>query len=217
MKFYSDVIFPRILDLSMSSSLMSQYRQQLLSDVEGDVLEIGFGTGLNLPYYPKTVRKLTAVDPNPGMSDLAQKRLKETSLDVETCQLSGESLPMGDNTFDCVVSSWTLCSIPNVDQALREIHRVLKPEGRLFFVEHGLSSEPQVQAWQNRLTPIQKRIADGCHLNRNIQQLIEEANFRLSQLEEFYMEDTPKVFKVFGYLYRGVATKTLSQAQTIYS
>ncbi|MBE9117370.1 class I SAM-dependent methyltransferase [Lusitaniella coriacea LEGE 07157] len=202
MGFYSNVIFPRILDLSMSSSMLTPYRQQVLAETEGDVLEVGFGTGLNLPYYPSTVRKIVAVDPNPTMKRLAQKRIDASTIEVEFCQLSGESLPMNDNQFDCVVSTWTLCSIPNIQGALQEIRRVLKPQGRFFFVEHGVSPEPNVEVWQNRLNPLQQKIGDGCNLNRNMEKLINEAGFAIAHLDKLYMERSPKFL---GYLYKGTA------------
>lgn len=204
MNFYSQVIFPRLLDWGMSCPTLAQYRRELLAEVQGDVLEIGFGTGLNLPYYPNHVQKITTVDVNPGVNALAQKRIQATAIAVDHRLLNGENLPMADHTFDSVVSTWTLCSIANVDQALQEIYRVLKPSGKFFFVEHGLSEEPQVQVWQNRLTPLQKIIGDGCHLNRQIQQLITANHFQILKLEKFYANGLPKIG---GYLYKGVAIK----------
>lgn len=204
MNLYSQYIFPRILDSSMSSPLLARYRQTVLEKVEGKVLEVGFGTGINLPYYPKTIQELVAVDPNPTMKQLAQKRIDGSSIKVDFCQLSGESLPMEDNSFDSVVCTWTLCSIPNVEAALQEIYRVLKPGGRFFFVEHGLSPDRAVQVWQNRLNPIQRRIGDGCNLNRNIARLIADANFKIEEIKQEYVENTPKFL---GYFYRGVARK----------
>ncbi len=204
MGFYSRVIFPRLMDWSMAGPDMAKYRQEVLAQVQGEVLEIGFGTGLNLPYYPKRIRKITTVDPNPGVNQLAQKRIQESSMMVEHRVLSGEQLPMADNTFDSVVSTWTLCSIANVDQAIQEIYRVLKPGGRFFFIEHGLSEDPGVQIWQHRLNPIQKVIGDGCHLDRDIQTLIKK-QFQDIEIEQFDMENAPKTL---GHLYRGVATKT---------
>jgi ubiquinone/menaquinone biosynthesis C-methylase UbiE len=204
MGFYSRVIFPRLMDWSMAGPDMAKYRQEVLAQVQGEVLEIGFGTGLNLPYYPKRIRKITTVDPNPGVNQLAQKRIQESSMMVDHRVLSGEQLPMADNTFDSVVSTWTLCSIANVDQAIQEIYRVLKPGGRFFFIEHGLSEDPGVQIWQHRLNPIQKVIGDGCHLDRDIQTLIKK-QFQDIEIEQFDMENAPKTL---GHLYRGVATKT---------
>lgn len=203
MNFYSKVIFPRCLDWAMSSATFSQYRQKLLSKVSGNVLEIGFGTGLNLPYYPNSVEKLTIIDANPGMNALAKKRIQASPISIDNRVLNSENLPMADNSFDSVVSTWTLCSIANVEQAIKEIYRVLKPEGKFFFVEHGLSDEPNIQLWQNRLTPLQKVIADGCHLNRNIRRLVEN-NLQITELKEFY---DPQIPKILGYLYQGVATK----------
>lgn len=203
MGFYSEVIFPRCLDWTMSDSMLSKYRQEVLSEAVGNVLEIGFGTGLNLPYYPSNIQKLTVIDSNPGMKALAQKRIHASPIQVENQVLNSENLPMDNNSFDTVVSTWTLCSISNVGQAITEVYRVLKPDGKFIFIEHGLSNEPQVQVWQNRLTPLQKIIADGCHLNRNIKQLVEN-NFQIIKLEQFY---APKLPKFIGYLYKGVASK----------
>lgn len=174
MGLYSRVIFPRLLDWSLSLPNLAKYRQELLANVTGEVLEIGFRTGLNLAYYPCSIYKITTADVNPGMNALANKRISDSGIIVEQLLLSSENLPMPDNTFDSVVSTWTLCSIANVQQALQEVYRVLKPGGRFFFVEHGLSDKPSVQLWQHRLTPIQKVVADGCHLNRDIQKLVEQ-------------------------------------------
>lgn len=204
MGFYSRKILPYLLDWAMSDQSLTAYRQDVLANVQGEVLEIGFGTGLNLSYYPEDIHKIIAIDANPGVNALAQKRIQASSITVDHRVLNGENLPMADNTFDSVVSTWTLCSIANVEQALKEIYRVLKPGGRFFFVEHGLSNEPNIQVWQNRLTPLQKIIADGCHLNRNIRQLVEN-QFNTVTLEEFYADKTSKII---GYLYKGVATKT---------
>lgn len=204
MGFYSQRIFPYLLDWSMSDPTFAGYRQTVLAEVEGEVLEIGFGTGLNLSYYPKHIQQLVAIDANPGVHKLAKKRISHSSITVDHRVLNGESLPMTDNTFDSVVSTWTLCSIANIDQALQEIHRVLKPGGRFFFIEHGLSRDPQVQVWQNRLNPLQNIIADGCNLNRNIRQLVEK-QFATVTLKEFYADKTPKFI---GYLYQGIATKS---------
>jgi ubiquinone/menaquinone biosynthesis C-methylase UbiE len=156
MNLYSRYLFPRLMDLSMSGEALAAYRRSLLANTFGRVLEIGFGTGLNLPFYPQTVTQLTTVDNNPGTRAIAARRLQKTppNFEVESQTLSSESLPMADQTFDCVVSTWTLCSISNVKEALQEIHRVLKPGGHFFFVEHGLSDDPKVQVWQNRLNPM---------------------------------------------------------------
>ncbi|PSB23168.1 SAM-dependent methyltransferase [filamentous cyanobacterium CCP2] len=203
MSFYSQKILPYLLDWAMSDSAYGEYRRAVLSEVQGEVLEIGFGTGLNLSYYPEQIHKLVAIDANPGMNALARKRVENARITVDHRVLNGESLPMADGSFDSVVSTWVLCSIAQVEQALQEVYRVLKPGGRFFFVEHGLSNEPTVQVWQNRLTPLQKVIADGCHFNRNIRKLVEQ-QFEQVTIDEFYADKTPKIV---GYLYKGIATK----------
>ena len=187
----------------MTSESMTAYRKALLKDVWGEVLEIGFGTGLNLPHYPEAVTSLTALDPNEGMRAIAQKRIDSSPFPVHLKLVSGEDLPMADAHFDNIVCTWTLCSIPNAAQALSEAYRVLKPGGQFFFIEHGLSREPNIQTWQNWLTPVQRVIADGCHINRQIDALV-GAVFDELAVEEFYAPDLPKVG---GYFYRGIATK----------
>ena len=203
MGFYSQKIFPYLLDWSLSDSTFNQYRQEVLAEVEGEVLEIGFGTGLNLSFYPDAINEIITVDNNPGVHKLAQKRIDKSSITVDHRILSGENLPMSDNSFDSVVSTWTLCSIEKVEQAVNEIHRVLKPGGKFFFIEHCLSNEPSIQTWQNRLNPIQNVIADGCNLNRNIRSIVKQ-QFSQLNVEEFYADKTPKFM---GYMYKGVAVK----------
>jgi ubiquinone/menaquinone biosynthesis C-methylase UbiE len=204
MRFFSQVIVPRLCDLLLNKSLLARHRRQLLAGAYGDVLEIGFGTGLNLPYYPERVHNLTAVDPNPGMHRLAQKRIKQRGIEVDQHVLGGERLPFEDGRFDCAVSTFTLCSIEGVDQALRKVYRVLKSGGKFLFLEHGLSPEPGVQKWQRRLNWLQVRLANGCHLDRDVKGLVAAQPFASVEVEEFYLERTPKTH---GYLYRGVATK----------
>ncbi|MEO1400105.1 MAG: class I SAM-dependent methyltransferase [Cyanobacteria bacterium J06635_1] len=203
MSLYSQIIFPRLLDWSMSGQSFARYRQDLLSTVQGNVLEIGFGTGLNLSHYPDSVKTLTVVDPNPGCNAIAARRIQASPITVDVHLLSGERLPFAAASFDSVVSTWTLCSIPKVEQALQEIYRVLKPGGRFFFIEHGLSSDAGVRTWQDRLTPLQKRIADGCHLNRPMKNLV-TAVFGSVEVDEFYAEGMPKVA---AYFYQGTAQK----------
>jgi ubiquinone/menaquinone biosynthesis C-methylase UbiE len=183
---------------------IARYRRELLAHAHGDVLELGFGTGLNLPHYPQGVRKLTTVDPNPGMHRLARRRLERSWIAVEHCTIRGEELPFADATFDCVVSTFTLCSIPKVDQALSEAYRVLKPGGRFLFLEHGLSPDALVRKWQHLLNGLEKLLADGCHLDRNMEELITTLPFAAVAMKKFYLERTPKTH---GYMYRGIATK----------
>ena len=203
-RFYSQVIFTCLCDLLMDRPFVAKLRRQLLVQAQGHVLEIGFGTGLNLPCYPRHVRKVTTVNPSKGMNRLAQNRIKKSGIQIDQRILSGERLPFEDNTFDCVVSTFTLCSIENVEQALAEAYRVLKPGGRFLFLEHGLSPEPVVQQWQRRLDWLEMRFADGCHLDRDMRGLVTAQPFSSVQAEGFYMKGIPKTH---GYWYRGRAMK----------
>ena len=204
MGFYSRVLFPRLCDFGLDRQFVSEHRRKLLEAAGGNILEIGFGTGLNLPHYPEGVRKITTVDPNVGMNRLAQRRIKQTGIEVDHRILSGERLPFDDNTFDCVVSTFTLCSIENVNKAVGELFRALKPGGRFLFLEHGLSPEVRVQKWQHRLNWIQMRVGDGCRLDRNIKELVAAQPFSSVDSNEFYLERLPKTH---GWIYRGVAAK----------
>ncbi|WP_220464019.1 class I SAM-dependent methyltransferase [Adhaeribacter radiodurans] len=190
----------------MSIKAIPPYRAELLNHAYGKILEIGFGSGLNLPFYPANIKEINIVEVNDGMKNLAQKNIAQSSIQVNYHTINAEQLPFPDATFDTIVSAWTLCSIVEVSKALIEIYRVLKPEGQFLFVEHGLSNEPQVQKWQHRLTPVQKVIADGCHLDRNIEALIAGAGFQFSKLRKEYAG----VPKVASYFYIGIATKSLA-------
>ena len=202
MGWYAAKVLPTLLDWFMDRGVLAEHRRSQLAQVQGKVLEIGFGTGVNIPYYPDSVQTLTTVDRNPAMNPRAQERISRSPMMVEHWVLSAESLPMIDNTFDTVVSTMTLCSIKNVSQAVREIFRVLKPGGQFLFLEHGLSSEPVIQRWQRRLTPISKLLGDGCHLNRDIALLFKEQRYILESVQRFYLDQTPKVA---GYMYMGMA------------
>ena len=204
MSLYSRHVFPHLLDWIMSQPAFMAAREELLAGVQGEVLEIGFGTGLNLDYYPEAVSSLTTVDVNPGVHRLAEKRLSNSRLPVKFELVSGERLPMPDNSYDAVVSTWTLCSIPDVMSALKEIRRVLKPEGRFYFVEHGLSPDASIAKWQHRLTPIQKVIADGCHLDRDTLKLVEQAGMKTLSYRQFEAEGLPAVG---AFMTLGVAGK----------
>lgn len=204
MGLYSQVIFPRLCDFLLKRPFVAKHRRELLAQVHGEVLEIGFGTGLNLPHYPAQVHKITTVDPNVGMHRLAQKRIEQTGIKVDQRVLSSERLPFEDNTFHCVVSTFTLCSIEGVTQALSEVYRVLKPGGRFLFLEHGLSPEPGIQKWQRRLNWLEMRLADGCRLDRDIKGLVEAQPFSSVQLDEFDLGMFPRTH---SHMYRGMATK----------
>ncbi|MCE9554256.1 MAG: class I SAM-dependent methyltransferase, partial [Planctomycetes bacterium] len=181
-----------------------RYRKELLAGAYGEVLEIGVGTGLNLPHYPGQVRKLTTVDPNAGMNKRLRKRIEELGIKVDQRVLSGESLSFDEATFDCVVSTMTLCSIPDVQQALAEVFRVLKPGGRYLFLEHGLSPDAKVQKWQHRLNWLQRLCAGGCRLDLDVRAVVASQPFRSIEVDNFYAEHTPRTH---GYLYRGASVK----------
>jgi ubiquinone/menaquinone biosynthesis C-methylase UbiE len=202
--FYSQVVFPHLCDLFLGQPFLAGHRKALLAEASGKVLEIGFGTGLNLPHYPAHVRQITVVEPNPGMKRLAQRRIRQSAIAVDQHVLGGERLPFADSAFDCVVSTFTLCSIDAVQQALAEVHRVLRPGGRFLFLEHGLSPEPGVQRWQRRLNWLEQQLADGCRLDRDIRGLVTAQPFAAVAIDEFYLEKTPRTH---GYLYRGMARK----------
>jgi ubiquinone/menaquinone biosynthesis C-methylase UbiE len=204
MGFYAKVIFPRLCDFLLGRPAVARQRRELLAEAAGDVLEIGFGTGLNLPHYPADVRRLTALDPNPGMHRLARRREHRADLAVDHVTVGGESLPFGDGCYDCVVSTFTLCSIPHVRRALAEVYRVLRPGGRFLFLEHGLSPEPGVRRWQRRLNRLEMLLADGCHLDRNIREFVGAVPFAALDVAEFYLDKMPRTH---GYLYRGRAVK----------
>ena len=172
MGFYSRVIFPRLCDCLMGLPALAEQRREVLADVSGDILEIGFGSGLNLAHYPEHVQRITTVDPNPGMNKLARKRIAKSGIDVDQRVLGGEALPFDGESFDCVVSTWTMCSIPEVGCALGEVYRVLKPGGRLVFLEHGLSDNSKVRAWQRRLNPIERVLGDGCRLDLDVEAVV---------------------------------------------
>ncbi|MDA0841025.1 MAG: class I SAM-dependent methyltransferase [Planctomycetota bacterium] len=204
MGLYADYIFPVCCDTMMSAPDLERIRKYALENVAGEILEIGFGTGLNLPHYPAGVEKITAVEVSEGMNRKSLKRIEESGIEVDCKILDGKELPMANESFDCIVSTWTLCSIKEIDSAMNEIYRVLRPGGRLVFVEHGLSNERRVQRWQNFFNPFQKVFAVGCHLNRNMRAIIEKPGFSFENIREFYMENVPKPL---GYTYQGLAVK----------
>jgi ubiquinone/menaquinone biosynthesis C-methylase UbiE len=200
----SRLIFPRLCELALNQPFVAKHRQELLADAHGEILEIGFGTGLNLPHYPSHVRKITVVDPNPGTHRKAEKRIEESRIEVDHRLLGGEQLPFDDGTFDSVVSTFTLCSIEEVERALVEVYRVLRPGGQFLFLEHGLNPDPKVQKWQRRLNWLQQQLADNCHLDRNVRELVTAQPFAGVEASEFYLEKGPRTH---SYVYQGVARK----------
>lgn len=205
MAFYRDRVFPRIMNRACNTATTRHIRAEVCAPLAGEVLEIGFGTGLNLPHLSSAVTRLLAVDPMRATKrgqDLAAERLAASPVDVEFVGLDGERLELADDSVDAALSTWTLCSIPDAPAAVREIARVLRPGGALHFVEHGRSPDADVRRWQDRLNGIQNRVACGCHLNRDIPALIEDGGMAVSTVKTFYAEGEPKLF---GWTFQGIA------------
>jgi len=203
MGFYRKLVLPALLDLAMRNTRLWDYRLATISAAQGRVLEIGVGSGLNLPLYGQAVDQVCGIDPSPELLDRAKERIADAHVPVSLVRTSAEQLPFADTGFDTLVMTWTLCSIPNPSAGLAEMLRVLKPGGRFLFVEHGLSPEPGITRWQRRLTPSWKRIGGGCHLDRKMDDLIRAAGFRVDALHTGYMKGP----KPWTFMYQGVATK----------
>jgi ubiquinone/menaquinone biosynthesis C-methylase UbiE len=204
MGFYGNWVVPRILNLAMGMRFVSEERKKCLAGVKGTVLEVGFGSGHNLPWYPAEVQKVVAVDPSTEGAKLGRKRIEQARFPVEYVPLEGEKIDAPDASFDSVVSTFTLCTIPDPAAALAQVLRVLKPEGRFFFVEHGRSGDPKVQRWQDRMNGFQKAICGGCNINRDIERLVREAGFAFDQIDKYYVRGQPKMS---AFLTRGVARR----------
>lgn len=205
MSVYERRILPHIINLAMNTAALKAERTRCLQDVRGAVLEIGFGTGLNLPHYPAAVTRVVGVDPSETSARLARKRIAASPFPVETIGVSAERLSVPDGSFESIVSTFSLCTIPDVSSALREVRRVLAPNGRFHFVEHGRADDPAVERWQRRLNGVQQRLFGGCHLTRPIAALVEQAGFEIEQLDTGYLKGAPKFG---GFLYRGVAKRS---------
>jgi ubiquinone/menaquinone biosynthesis C-methylase UbiE len=204
MGFYQDQVLPRIQDRVMDGQDTRHTRARVCAGLSGEVVEVGFGSGLNVPCYPAEVARVAAVEPSSVCLRIAQPRIAAASAKVELAGLTGESLDLGSEEFDAALSTWALCTIPDIDSALNEIRRVLKPGGQFHFVEHGHAPDDGVARWQARIEPLWKRVAGGCHLTRRITELIEKAGFQLETLDTYYNKGEPKIF---GYTYEGIATK----------
>jgi ubiquinone/menaquinone biosynthesis C-methylase UbiE len=202
MNVYERWILPRLIDLAMKTGEATRYRQALLPAARGRVLEIGIGSGLNLPFYGSEVESIVGVDPSEELLAMARGRLKGAPFEVELQARSAEALAFEDGRFDTAVTTWTLCSVPDARRALVELRRVLKPGGELIFVEHGRAEEPAVVAWQDRLNRLWGRLAGGCNLNRPVAAMIREAGFRIEDLDTGHLIKGPKVLT---YLYSGRA------------
>jgi len=203
-RFYSRFVFPYLADIALSMPQIASRRKSALENAHGAILEIGFGTGLNLPHYPPGVSKIVTVEPNDGMNRLARRRILESAIHVEPNIAVGELLPFGDAEFDSVVCTWTLCSVSDTAAVMSEASRVLKRGGKFFFLEHGLADDPKTQKWQNRLTPLNRIVADGCHLNRDMPAIIQSGGLKIVRLEKSRMDNAPGIV---GNIYMGVAEK----------
>jgi ubiquinone/menaquinone biosynthesis C-methylase UbiE len=201
MNLYERYVLPRLIDLAMRNTASQRERARAIPRAAGTVLEVGIGSGLNLPFYGRAVERLYGVDPRPELWALGRNRIERAPCPVEFIQRSAEQIPLGDESIDTVVMTWTLCSIPDAGRALLEMKRVLRREGQLIFIEHGLAPDPRIVAWQNRLNPVWRRVAGGCNLNRKIDGLLLDAGFEITESEQGYGTGP----RPMAYLYRGVA------------
>ncbi len=192
MGFYNERIVPRIINAACGAKSGVPVRRQVCDGLAGDVLEIGFGTGHNVPFYPPSVEHVAAVEPADLCWRLAEPRLAATHVLVERSGLDGQSLPYGDGSFDAALSTYTLCTIPDPVAALREVARVLKDGGVLHFAEHGLAPDAKVRRFQHRIEPVNKRLLGGCHVTRSVTGMLVEAGFTVTALDEFYEKGAPR-------------------------
>jgi ubiquinone/menaquinone biosynthesis C-methylase UbiE len=205
MGFYSKYIFPHLLEWALGNPQLGKYRRRALEPACGKVLEIGFGTGLNLPFYPETVAQITAIDSETILQERLQQRIKEARVPVEFVELDASlKLPFANASFDSIVTTWTLCSIDQVEAALAEMRRLLKPEGRYILFEHGRSANESTARWQDRFNPFEKVLGAGCNINRPIDQLITTAGFAIETLDRFVLPKTPRLL---GEMYSGTARR----------
>ena len=192
MGFYGDRVLPRIINVSCGNKQTAPLRQRVCGELTGEVVEIGFGSGTNIPFYPATVTEVAAIEPADLGWKLADKRLRASGVPVQRMGLDGQRLPFADNSFDAALSTWTLCTIPDAATALQEVRRVLRPGGRFHFVEHGLAPDDRVRRWQFRMEPMHRVLLGGCHVTRPIADLITAAGFTITEIEVFYEDLGPK-------------------------
>ena len=209
MGIYAKYVLPRLIDLTMRNKDTARLRAEWVPQACGEVLEIGIGSGLNLPFYSSQVQHVYGVDPSLELQRMAHKRAVAQPIKVDFLSQSAEEpVPLSNASIDTVVVTWTLCSIPNPSRALQQAKRLLKPSGRLIFVEHGRSSDPGIVTWQERLTPLWKRIAGGCHLDRKIDDLIIGAGFQITELKTCYLPGPRPMTYTFHGIAQPHATKT---------
>jgi ubiquinone/menaquinone biosynthesis C-methylase UbiE len=201
MGFYSDIILPRLCDFAMRNKQLLPFRERVIGAAEGRVLEIGVGSGMNLPFYRPPVREVLALEPAPRLVAMAQRASRAARTPISFLEASAEAIPLDEHSVDTIVTTWTLCSIPQAATALAEMRRVLRPGGKLLFVEHGMAPDAGVRRWQDRLTPAWRRISGGCHLNRPIRSMIEDAGFHIDRIETGYIPGP----KPMTFMYEGAA------------
>jgi ubiquinone/menaquinone biosynthesis C-methylase UbiE len=201
MGFYGNWLFPRLLDCVMQQKQMLPFRQRIGLAASGRVLEVGIGSGLNLPFYAGPIDRVIGVDPSPELLRFAEKRASQASVPIELLRGDGEALPIEDRSIDTAVVTFTLCTVCNPAATLGEVRRVLKPGGRLLFAEHGRAPEAGVARWQDRITPVWKHVAGGCHLNRKPDDLMRSAGFAVEALETGYLKGP----RPMGFVYAGSA------------
>lgn len=203
MNVYEDKVLPHLINCACGNKAISRLRKEIVPQCEGIVLEVGMGSGLNLRHYDaEKVEFVWGLEPSIGMRDKAESNLAKSPVEVRWLDLPGEEIPLEDESVDTVLLTYTLCTIPNTDAALKQIKRVLKPGGKLLFCEHGQSDDRRIRKWQNRLNPVWSKLAGGCNLNRTIDSLIAGSGFQIRQMKEFY---TPGVPKFAGFTYMGEA------------
>jgi ubiquinone/menaquinone biosynthesis C-methylase UbiE len=202
MGFYRDRVFPRVMNVACNTKETRRIRSEVCASLAGEVLEIGFGTGLNLPHLPPSVTRLHAVDPSQRGRVLAAQRLADSPVAVEFVGLDGQALELEDHCVDAALSTWSLCTIPDPVAAVREIRRVLRPGGNFHFAEHGAAPDAKIHRWQDRLNGLQRRVACGCNLNRDIPTIIDDGGMTLTTLDTFYAQGDPKIV---GWTYQGTA------------
>ena len=205
MSFYENRILPHIIDKACSMGQVMKLRSQVVPRAKGRVLEVGMGSGINLEFYdPDRVEMVYGLEPSEGMRRKAQANLNRSSIKVEWLDLPGEKIPLEDDSVDTILLTFTLCTIPDWQAALEQMKRVLKAGGELLFLEHGESPDKGTCKWQHRITPGWKKLAGGCHLNRNIADLLNQGGFEIQRLENLYIPNAPKIA---GYIYKGIAIK----------
>jgi ubiquinone/menaquinone biosynthesis C-methylase UbiE len=204
MGFYNDFILPRLINLAMRNKELRPFRERVVGAAEGRVLEIGVGSGMNLPFYRAPVREVLALEPAPRLLTMAKSASRTTAMPVNFLEASAEAIPLDEYSVDTVVMTWTLCSIPQAATALAEMRRVLRPGGKLLFAEHGQAPDASVRRWQDRLTPAWRYIGGGCRLNRPIRSMIEAAGYRIDRIETGYIPGP----KPMTFMYEGSASPT---------